>query len=199
MFVLQSETYQHTARHQQLRIIALDCSHEEVNAAHPEQGLKRIHGEPSCTADNHRGEQHRYASEEYRESLAAKLNCDNPSKQNFRSIGERRKNADRVQRISEDCAAHSQNKCCQGRKINVTESQVFAGRNEVQFVAKVAVSVVGKHLEKHGDGSQNASDSRRTEPERLLCFLCQRVNHGGALLMRSRLLPCGGIQGCGSK
>jgi hypothetical protein len=138
MFVLQSETYQHTARHQQLRIIALDCSNEEVNAAHPEQGLKRIHGEPSCTADNHRGKQHRYASEEYRESLAAKLNCDKPSKQNFRSIGERRKNADRVQRISEDCAAHSQNKCCQGRKINVTESQVFAGRNEVQFVAKVA-------------------------------------------------------------
>src|SRR3979411_2365990 len=40
VFVFQSQSEKHAAPHQQLRLIAVDRAQQEVDAAHPEQGLE---------------------------------------------------------------------------------------------------------------------------------------------------------------
>src|ERR1700674_148427 len=57
VFVFQSQPDEHAAPHQQLRLIAVYGAQQKVNAAHPEQGLERVHGKAGAVAEDYRSHQ----------------------------------------------------------------------------------------------------------------------------------------------
>src|SRR6266480_7244433 len=143
MFVLDAEPGEQAEQEPKVRRTTIDDAHQQIDASHPEERLKRIHGKEIAIRQKHDREKRSGTAERDSPTMTAQLarDCD------CSRAREGWKQADRKKRIAEQHSAQPNKQRGQRRKIDITEVEMLPASHVIEFIAKVAITAVREQVD----------------------------------------------------